>query len=106
MSSVPLMQRCAACGADWWDAHLCPKSNPRFPVTAPVEPAVDPSVDGLANSVCRALPDGWELRLCMDHGTVWVTLHDPDGEQVQLPDSADKSLERQVADALRVAQGQ
>ena len=102
----PLMQRCATCGAEWWDAHLCPKSNPMLPLTALPEPAEDHSVDGLANGVCRALPEGWELRLCMERGAAWVTLHDPEGERLQLPDAADKCLERQVADALRVAQGQ
>jgi len=61
---------------------------------------------GMANRVCQHLPDGWELRLCMENGSVWVSLIDEDGDEMELPDSADKSLEQQVNDALCVACGQ
>lgn len=59
----------------------------------------------MANRVCQHLPDGWELRLCMERGAAWVTLHNPDGDCPELPDAADKSLEQQVNDALCVALG-
>ena len=25
MHAQPMMNRCATCGAEWWDAHACPK---------------------------------------------------------------------------------
>ncbi len=28
MSTTPMLQRCQFCGADWWDAHVCPKLAP------------------------------------------------------------------------------
>ena len=57
----------------------------------------------LANRVCQHLPKGWELRLCMESGAAWVSLIDEDGDEIELPDSADKSLAQQVNDALCVA---
>lgn len=59
----------------------------------------------MANRVCKQLPDGWELLLCMEKGAAWVRLIDPDSDEAVLPDSADKSLERQINDALCVANG-
>jgi hypothetical protein len=59
----------------------------------------------MANRVCQHLPDGWELRLCMDHGAAWVELSDMNGDEWVLPDAADKTLEQQVNDALCVARG-
>ena len=63
------------------------------------------AIETVANHVCRLLPPGWELRLCMENGAAWVTLHNPDGDCIETPDSADKSLEQQVDDALRVVIG-
>ena len=62
-------------------------------------------VHSMANAVCRHLPEGYELRLCMENGAAWVDLRNPDGDCVELPDAADKSLEKQVNDALCVACG-
>lgn len=59
----------------------------------------------MANRVCRHLPVGWELRLCMENGAAWVTLHKSDGGIAELPDSTDKRLEEQVNDALCIANG-
>lgn len=58
----------------------------------------------MANRVCQHLPEGWELRLCMERGAAWVTLYNPEGDCIETPDAADKSMEQQVTDALRVAQ--
>jgi len=59
----------------------------------------------LANNVCQQLPEGWQLNMCMERGAAWVQLSNPDGNDVILPDAADKSLEQQVNDALCVARG-
>ena len=61
-------------------------------------------VQALANRVCQHLPHGWELCLRMEWGAAWVTLHNQ-GEDIELPDSAGKSIEKQVNDALSVARG-
>ena len=62
------------------------------------------ALDGLrlANAVARDIPEGWELRLCIERGAAWVTLH-RNGERIELPDCADKSLEEEVNDAMAVA---
>lgn len=28
MQTGPMMNRCATCGQEWWDAHCCPKQKP------------------------------------------------------------------------------
>lgn len=57
----------------------------------------------LASAVCRVLPEGYELRLCMENGSAWVELCDQYGDGCALPDPADKSLEAQVNDGLVAA---
>lgn len=59
----------------------------------------------VANVMARHLPDGWEVSLCMERGAAWVTLHNPEGDAVSLPDAADKSLTHQLSDALVMACG-
>ena len=87
------------------------ETNAPRTITTPTLPPMATTMDGqmfvleLANHVCRHLPDGWELRLCMEKGAAWVTLHNPDGDTIELPDAADKSLEQQVNDALCEALG-
>ena len=27
MHARPMMNRCATCGAEWWDSHVCPKQT-------------------------------------------------------------------------------
>lgn len=86
------------------------KNAPRS-ITTPTLPPMATTMDGqmfvlaLANRVCQHLPDGWELRLCMEKGAAWVTLHNPEGDGIELPDAGDKSLEQQVNDALCEARG-
>lgn len=60
----------------------------------------------VVNEVCGELPLGWELRLGMERGAAWVELVNPEGDTVDLPDSADLSIEEQVREALGVAQEQ
>lgn len=61
------------------------------------------AIDTVANEICRDIPDGYELRLCMERGAAWVTLHDEEGDLIGLPDVADKTLAEQLAEALIVA---
>jgi hypothetical protein len=66
------------------------------------------SLDDAVNSVCRHLPDGYEIDLCMENGSAWVTLwriHVEGCGVIDLPDSDDKSLIQQLNDALCVANG-
>lgn len=87
------------------------ETNAPRSITAPVLPPMATTMDGqmfvlaLSNRVCQHLPDGWELRLCMEKGAAWVTLHNPEGDCIELPDAGDKSLEQQVNDALCEAIG-
>lgn len=55
------------------------------------------------NEVCGQLPLGWELQLCMERGAAWVELVNPEGDRVELPDTADESIEEQIREALGVA---
>lgn len=59
----------------------------------------------VANVLARYLPEGWEVRLCVESGAAWVTLHNPEGDGIELPDAADKSLTHQLSDALATAYG-
>jgi len=61
------------------------------------------TLDDMANTVCRDIPDGYEVQLCMENGAGYVTLTTKDGQYASLPDSADKGLEEQINDALEVA---
>lgn len=82
--------------------------KPPYPV---VLPPISTTMNGqmfvrdLANRVCQYLPDGWELRICMENGAAWVTLRNPDEYDIELPYSSGESLEQQVNDALCVALG-
>jgi hypothetical protein len=48
------------------------------------------------NQVCRDLPKGWQLRICLENGACWVEKADPDGETHLSSDFPDASLEEQV----------
>jgi hypothetical protein len=55
------------------------------------------------NSVCRDLPYGYEIQVCLENGAAYVTLTTEDGHYAELPDTADKTLEEQISDALKTA---
>lgn len=59
----------------------------------------------VANLLARFLPEGWEVQMCIERGAGWVTLSNPNGDYVPLPDAGDKSLMQQLNDALSVAYG-
>ena len=55
------------------------------------------------NKVCRDLPDDWTVMIVMERSTAFVECYDDDGGIVILPDSADKTLQEELHDALQVA---
>jgi hypothetical protein len=59
----------------------------------------------VANTVCKHIPEGCHIQLCMENGSAYVELFDQGGNPWKLPDSADKTLEEQINDALCVANG-
>ena len=54
--------------------------------------------------ICGQLPDGFEIQLYMEKGAACVTLTDGDGRYRNLPDTTDKTLADQLAEALFVAE--
>lgn len=58
----------------------------------------------IAEKVCKNVPHGFIISLCMENGCAWVEL-DKLGRHIPLPDSADKTLVEQLNDALCVANG-
>jgi hypothetical protein len=57
----------------------------------------------LFNLVCRDLPDGYEMQICLENGAAYVTMTDSNGNHVCLPDSTDKSIHEEIMCALNVA---
>lgn len=60
-------------------------------------------LNSVANVLAGFLPEGWEVCLHIERGAVWVTLHDEEGADAILPDAADKSLVKQLGEALQMA---
>ena len=63
------------------------------------------TLDQVANALANFLPPGFEARVCIERGAGWIELLDDQGYHVRLPDAADKSLVRQLNDALCAALG-
>lgn len=57
----------------------------------------------VANEVCGSIPEGFELRVCMERGAGWIELLDAAADRIELPDAADKSLDLQVHEAVKAA---
>ena len=55
------------------------------------------------NMLCDKLPKGFIVKIGMENGSAWVELYDPEGNELELPDSTDKNLGLQLADALSTA---
>ena len=60
------------------------------------------AIDTVANEICRDIPDGYELRLCMERGAAWVTLHNEEGDLIGLPDTGDKTMAEQMPKRCRL----
>lgn len=55
----------------------------------------------IAEKICKEIPEGYEINLCMENGSGYVELWDID--QLDLPDSADLTLEEQLLYALEAS---
>lgn len=67
--------------------------------------AMEEKMQDIVNKICGALPEGFEISLCMENGAAWVTLCNPVGELVDLPDAADTTIVQQLNAALCVTNG-
>lgn len=61
------------------------------------------SLEIAIEAACKYLPEGYEVGLCMENGAAWIELHDPEGNKLEIADSADKNLDEQVIDAVTAA---
>ena len=57
----------------------------------------------IAEKICKEIPEGFEISLNFENGSAWVELSDDMHDSVNLPDSADLTLEEQLEDALEAA---
>jgi len=63
-------------------------------------------LQAVAEAVCKHLPEGWELNICMEKGAASVELYDPIGLMPHDFDPCpDLSLEEQINEALCWANG-
>lgn len=61
------------------------------------------TLQDIANGICGRLPEGYIASLCLENGAAWCELVDRNGNSVELPDSADKSLLEQLNEAVDAA---
>jgi len=59
----------------------------------------------VVNKICGGIPPGFILSLNMENGSAWVELIRLSDGDVELPDSADLTLEDQLDDGLSAAIG-
>jgi hypothetical protein len=52
----------------------------------------------------RDIPEGWEVRICIERGSGWVVLFNPAGDVVDF-DGDDLSVPNQVGQAVQYALG-
>lgn len=57
-------------------------------------------MDETIGKVCKHLPKGWEINLCMENGAAWVTIFSQNGEFEKHIDGADKAIEEQLNEAI------
>jgi len=58
----------------------------------------------IAEKICKEIPEDYEIALCFENGSAWVELIGKwDIDPLELPDSADLTLEEQLEDALEAA---
>jgi hypothetical protein len=54
MAATPMTHRCAACGQQWWDAHVCPKA-----IMKDGRPLFE-TIEAISNALPATLAtDGW-----------------------------------------------
>ena len=62
-----------------------------------------PALLDVANRMCQLIPEGWELRLCMERGAAWVDLRNEAGDCIELPDPGDAPLHQQMERAVAIS---
>lgn len=60
--------------------------------------AISEAVNSLGNSVCKDLPEGWQVLLCMERGAGWVDLLNPNGD---LMDTGPMCVEESLMECVR-----
>ncbi|ABO60551.1 hypothetical protein Bcep1808_7681 (plasmid) [Burkholderia vietnamiensis G4] len=62
----------------------------------------NPGEDAM-QTAARDLPDGYELRVCLERGAGWVEFYAPDGEAVDLADDTDDGMTGRIRSATQAA---
>jgi hypothetical protein len=98
-----------------WPADCVERFPDRFPQltvgalrewqASAVVPKDDLLLQDVANKICEHLPEGFELRLCMENGAAWIELSDDHGNGRTLPEIDDVCVAVQLNNALCVACG-
>ena len=70
-----------------------------------VVPEDEVSLQDAANKICKHLPEGFEIRLCMENGAAWVEMRDDHVDVSGLVDMDNIFLATQLNNALCVARG-
>jgi hypothetical protein len=86
----------------WTPWHL---ANEKLSPPSAVVPKDDLLLQDVANKICEHLPEGFELRLCMENGAAWIELSDDHGNGRTLPEIDDVCVAVQLNNALCVACG-
>lgn len=60
----------------------------------------------ICNGVCRMMPEGYTLKLCLEHGAGWIEVEAPDMENIIPQDfGVDVDMDDQIAEAIAFARG-
>jgi len=60
-------------------------------------------MEDIINKICQQIPAGYVISLNMENGAAWVSLVNTNDDDIELPDSTDKTIIEQLNDALCVA---
>lgn len=60
----------------------------------------DAELEMVIQRAASELPDGWEIRICVERGAGWVELTNPDGEGIADEWSGRERLSGEVSDAI------
>ena len=60
-------------------------------------------MEELINKICQHIPIGHVISLHMENGATWVSLVNTNDDDIELPDSTDKTIIEELNDALCVA---
>ena len=68
-----MTQRCATCGAEWWDTHVCDKKSLAVSTSGRATMAV-PTLEGMVDAIeaLKASCDAGKWTLLAPDGRVWM----------------------------------